>query len=245
MAPKQKNTKPSTRGKKAQNSQPLTKRTRLVSTTAALTRTIHQQVSSQSDQTSTVSVTMAQQLKCPAKNNKIPSSHSTSVGASASCSSGLTVHPFRAQHPSFQSPSPGMGQPMSQLPTPWWGLWGPPPLWATLTQHNPGYYNNWQQPGPGSYPWPQQQQQQQQQTQSTSTPPVQQQASHQSSTLSVPSTPSPLTAAYNNISDTASSNGSPAKEDNVNDPLVNMLAVSSVPGIKGQPYLSLHIANSI
>ena len=64
-------------------------------------------------------------------------------------------------------------------------------------------------------------------------------------TLSVQSTLSPLTAAYQDSSDNASSNGFPAKEDTVNDPLVNALAVPSVPGIKGQPYLSLHIANSI
>ena len=51
--------------------------------------------------------------------------------------------------------------------------------------------------------------------------------------------------AYQDSSDNASSNGSPAKEDAMNDPLVNALAVLSVPGIKGQPYLSLHVANSI
>ena len=63
--------------------------------------------------------------------------------------------------------------------------------------------------------------------------------------LGVPSAQSPLTAAYQDLSDNASSNRSLAKEDAVTDPLVNTLAVSSVPGIKGQPYLSLHIANSI
>ena len=68
----------------------------------------------------TVSITMAQQLKKPVKNNRIPSSYSTSVGASASCSSGLPVHPTRTQHPSFPSPAPGMGQPTAQLPTLWW-----------------------------------------------------------------------------------------------------------------------------
>ena len=88
------------------------KKTRLASTTAWLTRTIHQQVSS-----GTVSVTMAQQLKRPAKNNKIPSSSSTSVGAIASCSPGSPVHPTRAQHPSFPSATQGMGQPTPQPPT--------------------------------------------------------------------------------------------------------------------------------
>ena len=106
-------TEPRTRGKKAQNLQPPAKRTRLASTMATLTRTIHQKVSSQSYEMGTISVTMAQQLKKPAKNNKIPSSHSTSVGASASCSSGSPVHPTGAQHPSIPSPASGMGQPMA------------------------------------------------------------------------------------------------------------------------------------
>ena len=159
MAPKHKSstttgkTKLKTRGKKAQDSQPPSKRTRLVSIMSTLTRTICQQVSLQSDQTGMVSVTMAQQLTKPAKNNKIPSSHSTSVGTSASCSSRSTVHPNRAQHPSFPLPSPGMGQPMAQLPTMWWGPWEPPPPWASFNPNSYGYYNNWQQPGPGSYPW--------------------------------------------------------------------------------------------
>ena len=43
--------------------------------------------------------------------------------------------------------------------------------------------------------------------------------------------------------DNTSSNGSPAKEDAVTDLLVNALAVLAVPGTKGQPYLSLHVAN--
>ena len=138
MAPKHKNTTTSgtsklrTRGKKAQDSTPPAKKTRLASAMATLTRTIHQQVSSNSDQTGMVSVTMAQQLKRPAKNNKIPSSCSTSVGAGASCSPRSPVHPTRAQHPSFPSPTPGMGQPMAQLPTVWWGPWGPPLPWASF-----------------------------------------------------------------------------------------------------------------
>ena len=147
-----------TSGKKVQDSQPPAKRTRLASTMATLTRTIHQQVSLQSDQMGTVSVTMAQQLKKLARNNKILSSHSTSVGASASCSSGSPVLPTRAQHPSFPLLAPGMGQPMAQLPTTWWGPSGPPPLWALFNPNSHGYHNNWQQPGPGSYHWAQQQQ---------------------------------------------------------------------------------------
>ena len=47
------------------------------------------------------------------------------------------------------------------------------------------------------------------------------------------------------LSDNNSSEGSPAKEDVVSDSLVNALAVSAIAGIKGQPYLSLHVANSI
>ena len=74
---------------------------------------------------------------------------------------------------------------------------------------------------------------------------MQQQASHQATCLGALSTPSPPTAAYEDLSDNASSNGSPAKEDAVIDLLVNALAVSAVPGMKGQPYLSLHVANSI
>ena len=73
---------------------------------------------------------------------------------------------------------------------------------------------------------------------------AQQQASQQATSLGAPSTPSPPTAAYQELSDNASSNGSPAKQDDVADPLVNALTVSAVPGIKGQLYLSLHVANS-
>ena len=51
-----------TRGKKEQDSQAPAKRTKLASTMATLTRTIHQQVSLNSDQMGMVSVTMAQQL---------------------------------------------------------------------------------------------------------------------------------------------------------------------------------------
>ena len=98
-------------------------------------------------------------IKETSKNNKIPSSSSTSVGASASCSPGSPVHPTRAQHPSFPSPTPGMGQPMDQLLTVWWGPWDPLPPWASFNPNNQGFYNNWQQPEPGSYPWAQQQQQ--------------------------------------------------------------------------------------
>ena len=125
MASKQKNSTTSgtsklqARRKKAQDVSPPVKKTRLASATASLTRAIHQQLSSNSEQTVMVSVTMAQQLKRPAKNNKIPSS--SSVAASTSFSPGSPVHPTGAQHPSFPLPSPGMGQPMAQLPTVWWG----------------------------------------------------------------------------------------------------------------------------
>ena len=160
MAPKQKNSttsgtsKPRTRGQKAQDVLPPVKKTRLVSATALLTRIINQQVCSNSDQTGTVSGTMAQQLKRPAKNNKIPSSSSTSVGANASCSPRWPVQPTGAQHPSFPSPTPEMEQPMAKLPTAWWGPWGPPPPWASFKPTGQGFYNNWQQLGQGHTPGP-------------------------------------------------------------------------------------------
>ena len=50
---------------------------------------------------------------------------------------------------------------------------------------------------------------------------------------------------FQDLSDNNSSEGSPAKDDTVNNSLVNALAVSAIPCIKGQPYLSLHVANSI
>ena len=127
MAPKWKNnttsimSKSRTRGKKVQDVSPPVKKARLASAMASLTRTIHQRISSNSDQKGMFSITMAQQLKRPAKNNKIPSSTSTSVGASTSCSPRLPVHLTGTQHPSFPSPTPGMGQPTAQLPTVWWG----------------------------------------------------------------------------------------------------------------------------
>ena len=234
--------KPRPRGKKAQDVSPPVKKTRLVSAMASLTRIIYQQVSSNSDQTGMVSVTMAQQLKRSAKNNKIPSSSSTSVGASTSCSPRLPVHPNGSQHQSFLLPTPGMGQPTPQWPTALWGPWGPPPPWASFSPNSQGFYNNWQQLGPGSYPWVQQQQQS---SQVLSTPSVQQQVSQQPTSLGTPSPNLLPTAAYQDSSDNAISNGFPVKQDDVTDLLVNALLVSAVPSIKGQPYLSLHVTNSI
>ena len=231
MAPKHKQSattgkaKPRTRGTKAHNSETPAKRTRTATTTAMLTRTIHQQVTSQPHKSGTVTVSMAPQLKKPAKNNKLPSSRSTTVGVSTSCPSRSSVHPTRAQHPSFPFPSAGMGQPKAQLPTVWWGHWGPPPPWASF----------------GSYPWPQQNQQQL----VTSTPQTPQQTSHLANSFGGLSTTSPPTAAFQELSDNNSSEGSPAKDDAVNDPLINALAVSAIQGIKGQTYLSLHVANLI
>ena len=167
-----------TRGKKVQDVSPPVKKTRLASATALLT--IHQQVSSNSDQTGTVSITMAQQLQRPAKNNKIPPSSSTSVSASTSCSPGLPVHPTKAQHPSLALPTPGMEQPTAQPPSVWWGPWGPLPPLASFNPNNQGFYNNWQQLGPGSYPWAQEQQWS---PQVSLTPPVQQQVSQQLTSL--------------------------------------------------------------
>ena len=120
-------------------------------------------------------------------------------------------------------------------------LWSTSP-WALFNPNSHGYYNNWQQLGPESYPWAQQQQQP---SQVSSAALAQQQASQQATSLGAPSTTSPPTAAYQDLSDNTSSNGSLAKEDAVIDPLVNALAVSAVSGIKDQPYLSLYVANSI
>ena len=122
MAPKHKTTlsaaKAVTRSShKVQDSQPLAKMTRAAMSTVTLTRTIHQQVPSQVGQSGSVTAYMAQQMKKPAKNNKVPSTRSTSVGGSASCFSGSTVHPTGAQPPNFPSSSPGMGQSTAQPPT--------------------------------------------------------------------------------------------------------------------------------
>ena len=166
MAPKRKpsattgTTKPRIRGTKPHNLEPPAKRTRAATTTAMLMRTIHHQVTSQLHQTGTVTVSIAQQLEELAKNNKFPSSRSTTVGASKSCLSRSSVHPTGAQHPGFPSPSPGMGQPTAQPPTAWWDPWGPPLPWASFIPNSQGYYSSWQQSGPGSYPWHQQNQQQ-------------------------------------------------------------------------------------
>ena len=54
--------KPRTKSNKTQDSHPPAKRTRLASTMGTLMRTIHQQVSSQSDQTGSVSVTIPHRL---------------------------------------------------------------------------------------------------------------------------------------------------------------------------------------
>ena len=62
--------------------------------------------------------------------------------------------------------------------------------------------------------------------------------------VSAPTTPLPPTAAFNELSDGSSALGSAAKDDQLADPLINALAVLSVPGIQGQPYLFLHVSNS-
>ena len=74
---------------------------------------------------------------------------------------------------------------------------------------------------------------------------MQQQVSQQLTSLGAPSPNLLPTAAYQDLSDNTSSDGSPVKQDDVSDLLVNALLVSAVPGIKGQPYLSLHVTNSI
>ena len=118
MAPKHKpsattgTVKPRTRGTKAHHSEPPAKRTRMATTTTILTRTIHQQVTSQLHQTGMATVSMAQQLKKPAKNNKIPSSRSTTVGVSKSCLSRSSVHPTEAQHPGFHHLLQGWDDPL-------------------------------------------------------------------------------------------------------------------------------------
>ena len=61
----------------------------------------------------------------------------------------------------------------------------------------------------------------------------------------IPNNFPPPTVAFQELLDNNGNNGSPAKDDAVNDPLINALAVSAIPGIKGQPYLSLHVANLI
>ena len=79
----------------------------------------------------------------------------------------------------------------------------------------------------------------------TSTPQTPQQTSHLANNFQGLSTTSPPTAAFQELLDNNSSEGSPAKDDAVNNPLINAWAVSAIPGTKGQPYLSLHVANSI
>ena len=116
-----------------------------------------------------------------------------------------------------------------------------PHLGLPLIQIVTGITVNWQQPGPGSYLWPQQNQQQL----VTSTPQTPQQTSQLVNSFGGLSTTSPPTAAFQELLDNNSSEGSPANDDAVNNPLVNALAVSAIPGIKGQPYLSLHVANMI
>ena len=74
---------------------------------------------------------------------------------------------------------------------------------------------------------------------------MQQQVSQQPTSLGAPSPNLLPTAGYQDSSDNTSSNGSPVKQDDVTDQLVNALSVSAVPGIKGQPYLSFHVANLI
>ena len=74
---------------------------------------------------------------------------------------------------------------------------------------------------------------------------MQQQPGHTALFMGALSTSSPPTATFQDVSDNVSSDGSLVKDDAVADPLVNALAILAVPGIKGQPYLSLHAANSI
>ena len=121
------------------------------------------------------------------------------------------------------------------------GSLGSTPPWASFNPTSHRYYSNWQQPEPGSYPWLQQNQQQL----VTPTPYTPQQTSQLANSFGGLSTTSLPTVVFQELSDNNSSEGSPAKDDAVNNPLINPLAVSAVPGIKEQPYFSLHVANSI
>ena len=65
----------------------------------------------------------------------------------------------------------------------------------------------------------------------TSTPQTPQQTSQLANSFGGLSTTSPPTAAFQELSDNNSSEGSSTKDDAVNDPLVNALAVLAIPGL--------------
>ena len=137
------------------------------------------------------------------------------------------LHLIGVQHASSHTPFLGYGlPPANQPPAQWWGPWGPPPPWAQ-------YYQQWPTlPSPAapnnlnntydqqSYSLPQGQ-------------PNAQQANH------------PLVASYNAHNDDAQGNQTDQPDQQLVDPLVNALAVSTVPGKQQEPILSMHVSQSL
>ena len=141
--------------------------------------------------------------------------------------SASSAHPFRVQHAGSHTPTLGHGlSPLNQSPAQWWGPWGPPSPWVQYYQQCPPL-------PPPAVPG------------NSNNASNQQQSAHQQWQQNTVQANQPPVANYN-----SGSQGSLDKQQNQEDqpspdPLVNALAVSTVPGKQPEPILSMHVSQSI
>ena len=150
------------------------------------------------------------------------------AGASFSGSpSASSVHPNGVQHAGSHMPMPGYGLPSaSQPPAQCWGPWGPPPPWAQ-------YYQQWPPLPPPTAPSNLTNAYGQNNSQVPQGHPGNQLAKH------------PLVASYSTQVQADQSNQTEHLDQQSEDPLVNALVVSTVPGKQYEPILSMHVSQSI
>ena len=148
---------------------------------------------------------------------------SASLSGSPSASS---VCPIRVQHAGSHTPFLRYGLPLAnQPPAQWWGPWGPPP-WTQ-------YYQQWPTLPPPAAPNGQNSVNSQQSSNLPQGQPSAQQANH------------PPVAYYNTHSDDTQGHQTDQPHQELEDPLMNTLAVSTVPGKQQEPILSMHVSQSL
>ena len=141
--------------------------------------------------------------------------------------SALSAHPVGVQHAGSHTPSLGYGLPLvNQSPAQWWGPWGPPLPWAQ-------YYQQWSPLAPLAGP-----------TGANTAPNQQNSGPHQWQQGAIPAYQPPM-ASYNSANQDSTSEENGQQDQSSMDPLVNALAVSTVPGKQPEPILSMHISQSI
>ena len=150
------------------------------------------------------------------------------AGASFSGSpSASSVHLNGVQHASSHMPMPGYGLPSaSQPPAQWWDPMGPPLPWAQ-------YYQQWPPLLPPAAP-----------NNLTNAYGQNNSPVPQGNLGNQPANQPPV-ASYSTQTQADQSNQTEHVDQQVEEPLVNTLAVSTVPGKQYEPILSMHVSQSV